>query len=211
MKRIIGHWSAGGYRASALDKKHYHFIVEIDGTVVRGDKPVEANNNTADGDYAAHTLGTNTGAIGVAIAAMAGAVERPFNPGTRPITDAQLRAYVDLCARLCRDYAIPVTRQTVLTHAEVQPTLGIKQKGKWDITWLPGMEKPGDPVAVGDQLRAWILAKVKVMEDRPAPTASKPTQAPVQLPKKAPTSKPLWLTGILAALAAAWAKLQGWW
>ncbi|WP_143033001.1 hypothetical protein [Sinorhizobium sp. NFACC03] len=27
MSRIIAHWSAGAYRASELDKEHYHLIV----------------------------------------------------------------------------------------------------------------------------------------------------------------------------------------
>ncbi|RCW77732.1 peptidoglycan-binding protein [Paracoccus lutimaris] len=75
-----------------------------------------------------------------------------------PITDLQIDVMATFVADLCRIYRIPVTRRTVLSHAEVQPTLGIKQNAKWDISWLPGMDKPGDPVAVGDQLRARIGA-----------------------------------------------------
>lgn len=156
MRRIIIHWSAGGYTPSALDKKHYHFIVAGDGTIAHGDKKPEANLDTSDGNYAAHTRGTNTGAIGVAFAAMRGAVESPFDHGPDPITPAQVAAMADLCADLCEAYGIPVSRETVLTHSEVQPTLGIKQRGKWDVNWLPGMTKPGRPVTVGDALRALI-------------------------------------------------------
>jgi trimethylamine:corrinoid methyltransferase-like protein len=58
--------------------------------------------------------------------------------------------------QLCRKYGIPITSSTVLTHAEVEPTLGIKQAGKWDIAWLPGMNAPADPLAVGNVLRALI-------------------------------------------------------
>ena len=76
---------------------------------------------------------------------MVGAVERPFNAGRYPITPAQVDALARLCADLCRDYTIPVTRKTVLTHAEVQPTLGITQRGKWDVSWLPGMGARGQP------------------------------------------------------------------
>ena len=156
MKRLILHWSAGAHKVTETDKAHYHFIIDGAGNVCAGRHPVEANENPIKGKYAAHTLNCNTGSIGVAVAAMAGAVERPFNPGKQPITEAQVDALVALCRMLAAQYDIPVTRRTVLSHAEVQPTLGIKQRGKWDITYLPGMDKPGDPVAVGDKLRAMI-------------------------------------------------------
>lgn len=76
-----------------------------------------------------------------------------------------------LCAELCRQYDIPVSRTTVLTHAEVQPTLGITQRGKWDVTWLPGMSGPGAPVAVGDMLRARVVAELAPAPQVPAPPA----------------------------------------
>lgn len=153
MKRIIWHWSAGSHTPGALEKKHYHFIIDGAGRVVHGVFPPEANEVCVRGKYAAHTLNANTGSIGVAVAAMANARERPFSAGRYPITDAQVDAQVSLTARLCAKYDIPVSRRTVLSHAEVQPTLGIKQRGKWDITWLPGMPVPNDPVTIGDILR----------------------------------------------------------
>ena len=157
MQRIIWHWSGGGHNANASDKRHYHFIIEGDGTIVAGNHPPEANariSNPKDGStYAAHTRGLNTGSIGIALAAMRGATERPFSAGPSPITEAQLDALARLTARLCTQYGIPLQRDTVLTHAEVQPTLKIAQRGKWDIRWLPGMSDVGDPVAVGDGLR----------------------------------------------------------
>lgn len=162
MKRIIIHWSAGGHWATATDREHYHFVIEGDGSIVDGVHAPEANAVIGNGkSYAAHTRNANTGSIGVALAAMRGAVERPFNPGPSPITDKQLTALSRLCARLCRKYQISVTRQTVLTHAEVQPTLGIQQRGKWDITWLPDMDKPGDAVKVGDRLRKMISQELE--------------------------------------------------
>lgn len=151
------HWSAGYYKASDLDKEHYHYIIEDDGKIVHGNLPPEANENTSDGEYAAHTRNCNTGAIGVAVAAMAGAEERPFTAGKFPITPAQVTALAYLCNDLAEKYHIPIRRDTVLTHAEVQPTLGIAQRGKWDITWLPGMTVPGNPVEVGDKLRSLIM------------------------------------------------------
>lgn len=160
MKRIILHWTAGTHSASSVDKKHYHFIIEGDGTVVDGDLKPEANQNVSDGNYAAHTRRLNTGSIGIGLAAMRGARERPFTSGAFPITPAQVAALAELCADLCETYDIPLTPETVLTHAEVQPTLGVTQRGKWDITWLPDMDEPGDPRVVGDRLRAEISRKM---------------------------------------------------
>ena len=156
LTRVHLHWTAGADGVNAEEKDHYHFIVGRDGGVTPGDLPPEANAAPIRGAYAAHTLNANGGAIGVSLDAMADAVERPFSPGKYPITEAQLDAMARLVAGLCRKYGIPVTRKTVLTHAEVQPTLGIAQKQKWDITWLPGMDRPGDAVTVGDVLRAKI-------------------------------------------------------
>ncbi|MDQ7775242.1 MAG: N-acetylmuramoyl-L-alanine amidase [Paracoccus aminovorans] len=184
MDRIILHWSAGTHSVSALDRQHYHFIIDGGGAVHDGDHPPEANERPVAGKYAAHTLNCNTGSIGVSLAAMAGAVEAPFNQGRYPITDAQVEALVSLCARLCVRYGIAVTRKTVLSHAEVQPSLGIKQRGKWDIAWLPGMAKPGDPVAVGDRVRERIAAAMGS-----AQTITEPDEMPAVL-SPAPAAPP---------------------
>jgi N-acetyl-anhydromuramyl-L-alanine amidase AmpD len=160
VKRIILHWTAGGARASDLDRKHYHFIVPQDGEIAAGIFPPEANLHPRAGAYAAHTLNCNTGSIGVALCGMMAANERPFVRGPAPITEAQVERMATFVAGLCREYGIAVTRRTVLSHAEVQPTLEIPQRGKWDIAWLPGMAAPGDPVAVGDRLRALIAARL---------------------------------------------------
>jgi len=159
LKRIICHWSAGTHNVSALDRSHYHFTVAGDGSIVPGIRKPEDNISTTDGAYAAHCLNCNSGSIGIALAAMAGATERPFSAGAYPITTPQLAAFCGLAARLAKQYGIPNTRATILTHAEVQPTLGIPQRGKIDIMWLPGMTAMGDPIAVGDTIRAMIAAK----------------------------------------------------
>lgn len=166
MKRIILHWTAGAYGVIDLEREHYHFIIDRDGRVVPGKYKPEANLNVSDGNYAAHTRNCNTGSIGVAIDAMAGAKERPFNPGSAPITPAQLDGMAALCVDLCQTYGIPVSPTTVLSHAEVQGTLGIKQRNKWDITWLPGMKAPGSAKAVGDELRRMIISKMERPVDR---------------------------------------------
>jgi hypothetical protein len=76
------------------------------------------------------------------------------------MTVLQLSAMTRDAASLCIAYDIPVTRWSVLTHAEVQPTLGIVQRWKWDITILPGMHVPGDPIAIGDRIRDMIAREV---------------------------------------------------
>jgi hypothetical protein len=174
MKRIIMHWTAGTHTASNLDQRHYHFIIDGAGKLHFGFFRVEDNEKPAKGLYAAHTLNCNTGSIGVAVAAMAGAKERPFDAGRHPITPAQVTALVALCAKLAKQHGIPVTRETILSHAEVQPTLGIRQRGKWDITWLPGFDAPQDPVQTGDFIRAHIRAAMAPPAPKPAPLAPKP-------------------------------------
>ena len=179
MDRIILHWTAGTHRANATDRRHYHYIIEGDGTVIEGQFPPEANARgpLISGRYAAHTASLNTGSIGVALAAMHGARERPFDPGAHPITPAQIEALARLCADLCRRYDIAVTRRTVLTHAEVQPTLGVRQAAKWDVAWLPGMAGPGDPIEVGDRLRLRIGDALDPPA-RPAPMPQPPNDRP---------------------------------
>jgi hypothetical protein len=159
--RIILHWTAGGPVASVLDKQNYHFIYDQTGRVMAGDLPPEENITTNDHIYGAHTLRLNTGSIGVAFAGMAQAQEVPFRAGPHPLLTGQIEAGCRHIADLCRRYRIEVTRRTVLTHAEVQPTLGVRQRGKWDIRWLPGMKTVGEAVAVGDVLRSRIAAELK--------------------------------------------------
>ena len=160
MDRIVMHWSAGTGMVNDVEKKHYHFIVASDGTVVPGIHSVEDNIPPLT-NYAAHTRMLNSNSIGVAVSAMAGAKERPWSKGAYPITEDQVEALARLVASLSLMYGIKVTPKTVLTHAEVQPTLGVKQKFKWDITWLPGMDKPQEPTKVGNILRTMITKELR--------------------------------------------------
>ena len=160
MKRIHMHWTGGNTTPNDHDMKCYHFVVDGAGAVKDGHLRPEANLSTSDGAYVAHTKGANTGAIGIAMAGMFNAVERPFNKGDYPINLEQLKGFVSLAADLCMTYDIKVTRKTVLTHAEVQKELGVQQNAKWDITWLPMMEEPSDPTMVGDSLRLMIQDRI---------------------------------------------------
>jgi hypothetical protein len=174
MKRIICHWTAGAHEASALDRKHYHILVEGDGELVRGRVPIDENERTGDGRYAAHTLGANTGSIGVAVCCMAGANERPFRPGSHPMRESQWKRLAEVVAELCAAYEIPVTPKTVLGHGEVERILGIRQKGKWDplvLPWAPLLS----PRDVGDMFRGMVAALIDGTEDVVPPPALKVT------------------------------------
>lgn len=187
MKRIIMHWSAGGHKASSVDRQHYHLMIEGNGNVVYGDKPISANAAPLSNGYAAHTAKLNTDSIGIAVCAMTGSRQVPFDPGKAPITEAQVGRLVREVARLAHGYGIPVTRQTVLSHAEVQPVLGVPQAGKWDIAWIPGWKTATDPVSVGDYLRDLIRAEVKKIEQARPPTR------PVMVGTSVPYScEPIW-------------------
>lgn len=160
MQRIVFHWTAGGNKASANDKSHYHFLFEGDSSLVRGDRSVKDNDAPIRGPYAAHTLNCNSDSIGTSLCGMAGAKESPFNAGKSPITkeswDAMVRGHADLCIR----YSITPTPSTLLSHAEVQETLGIKQKGKWDIARLPWDSSIKGAKAVGDRMREQVAALI---------------------------------------------------
>ena len=161
MKRIIWHWTAGSYNASETDKEHYHMLVEGDEDVIKGEFSIKANERImGEGTYAAHTLGTNTGSIGLSVCCMAGATESPYNPGKYPFKREQLLQLVNITAQLCARYKIPVGRTTTLSHAEVQPTLGIQQRGKWDYSRLPFEPSIVGAVAVGDYIRKLVAAEL---------------------------------------------------
>lgn len=188
MDRIILHWTAGKYTASGLDREHYHYLIESDGEIVAGKFPVAANKTLIPGHYAAHTLNCNRNAIGVSMCAMFNAT--PENFGEFPYTKLQWSSMVDLVARLCVAYKIPVTRMTVLSHAEVEPTLQIKQRGKWDITVIPWNSAIKGPVAVGDMFRLEVAAILAARQVRSFDTSSEPRKSAVSVGPFAAKERP---------------------
>jgi N-acetyl-anhydromuramyl-L-alanine amidase AmpD len=158
MERIIVHWTAGQHRASAECRAHYHVLIEGDGKLVRGIPSIDLNARPSKPGYAAHTLSCNSGSIGVALCCMAGAIENPFDPGPAPMTRVQWDVLPTVLAALCRRYAIPVAATTVLSHAEVQGTLGVPQRGKWDIARLAFDPSVKGARACGDLFRAATAA-----------------------------------------------------
>ena len=202
MRRVICHWTAGAHKASSLDKEHYHFLVEADGKVVRGRRSIADNVSTADGVYAAHTKGANTGAIGIAVCAMAGAQQSPFLAGSAPMLESQWLRLADVTAELCRAYSLPVTPQTVLGHGEVQVLLGIAQEGKWDpmvLPWAPAMSI----TQVGTFFRTLVQEKLQTA----AAAVEAPVLASVDFQGKKIGEAQLINEGVYAPAAAVAAKL----
>ena len=166
MKRVIFHWTVGRYKANDFEKEHYHFLIEGDGKVVRGEHSIADNVSTADGSYAAHTLGCNTGSIGIAACCMMNCKESPFQAGPCPMTETQFEAMAEVAAELCKFYDIPVTPQTVLGHGEVQINLGIKQRGKWDAMVMPWSARLNSS-QVGDSFRTLVRRHMESGNEQP--------------------------------------------
>ncbi|MDW9726294.1 N-acetylmuramoyl-L-alanine amidase [Sinorhizobium meliloti] len=160
MGRVIVHWTAGTHKASEFDRAHYHILIEDDGKLIRGIPSIKLNEAPAKKGYAAHTLGANSGSIGVSLCCMGGANESPFDPGKYPMTRAQWDALASVVADLCRRYSIRITDMNVLSHAEVENNLGIKQRNKWDITRLAFDPSVKGAKACGDKLRSEAKAKL---------------------------------------------------
>ena len=89
----------------------------------------------------------------MSLCCMAGAIESPFNAGKFPMTEAQWDKLPVVLAALCERYSITPSPTTVLSHAEVQTNLGIKQRGKWDIARLAFDPSAKGAKACGDIFR----------------------------------------------------------
>lgn len=182
MRRIHVHWTAGRHRANATDRRAYHVLIEGDGKLIRGDPAISANDpaRRRPGEARAnHTARANSHAIGVSMCGMFRARERPFDPGPDPLTVPQWHKMLQVVATLARRYAIPVTPETVLTHAEVQGTLNIPQRNKWDITVLPFDPGTLGAQAVGDRLRREVAAAL----DQLVPPAPDTLPEALKLPR----------------------------
>lgn len=179
INRIVMHHSAGALEPSQFDLQHYHRMVTGSAKVLTGKFPISANaigRKLTSGSYAAHTRNLNGGAIGLALAAMANAQWADPRACRAFPTAPQVDAFIREAARLCLEYGIQVTRQTVLSHAEVQITLGVTQSGKWDLDYDPhGILESRDPLVIGDLLRDRIRIAMDqtiqtALPEQPAPT-----------------------------------------
>lgn len=180
MKRIHLHWTGGKYSANFTDRNAYHILIEGDGQVVRGNKSIAANASGGK-NPACHTKNANTGAIGVSMCCMDGAKESPYTPGNYPMTQVQWDKAIEVIATLARHYSIVVTPVTILTHAEVQPNLGIPQNNKWDIICLPfDSNKIVGCRVIGDLMRRNIA---KLLDKVDAPTVPHSLPPEMRLPR----------------------------
>jgi hypothetical protein len=158
LHRVHWHWTGGAHKIIALERKHYNGLSDRDGNHYDGLWRPEAQASYVAGRHgASHTLNANTGAIGEAVDAMAGAKERPFKWGKNPLTWEGINAMLSATGAHCRNFDIPISKWSTLTHAEIQANLGIRQRWKWDYTILPDMEKPRSAAWVGDRLRERLV------------------------------------------------------
>jgi hypothetical protein len=178
MNRIIWHHTAGRYTPNGIDLNAYHRLIDGSGVVHDGKHPISANapgRPLLPGTYAAHTRNLNSGSIGVSLCAMhRGDWFHPYE-GECPVLPVQVDVLIAETARLCRAYGIEAGPRTTLSHAEVEPTLGVAQANKWDLDYDPrGNPGPRDPVAVGDVLRAELVLALGG-RPAPAPAPDRPT------------------------------------
>lgn len=161
VRGIVWHWTAGAHGVIDLERHHYNWLFDRMGNVFDGDHTVQdqVNYDWREGVGASHTKSMNTGWLGLSVDAMAGAVESPLNWGTNPITWEGIDAMLDWTMELCEEYDIPVSPWTTLSHAEVQQTLGIRQRWKWDYKVLPGFTAAKDARVVGDMLRDRMIMR----------------------------------------------------
>lgn len=173
MRRIHWHWPAGGHYPNQTDLNAYHLLVDVDGKWHKGRASIALNSGSPKPGYAAHTLNANSDAIGIALCGMGGAQESPFDPGKWPIRPIQVDTLVAGCRQLGEFYDIPVTRKTMLSHAEVQSTLGIQQRNKWDWTRLPDdVTTLRGAHAIGDWIRGRIAGAALPVVAEPIPTGA---------------------------------------
>lgn len=177
MNRIIPHHTGGGYCPNHVDFKAYHRLIDGEGKVHNGQFKITDNapGVIRKGRYAAHTRKLNTGSIGVSVCAMLGGIwSDPFG-GTHPVKPIQVDALVLELASLSSRFNIPPTRRTILTHAEVQITLGVAQRAKWDFDYSLRGGSSRDPIAIGDELRAEVALALAGMAPSPKPRERRPT------------------------------------
>ena len=143
-KRIVLHWTGSTYKPNAIDKAHYHFLIDQYGVVHKGDYEPEDNLDCTDGHYAPHTGGGNTGAIGIALCGNYG-FTLTAKQSLYPLTREQFEAMWKLSAELCLEYNLKPT--DCITHAYFGLTHPeTSSAGKIDIIHIPynnlyGIEK----------------------------------------------------------------------
>lgn len=164
---IVGlcmHWTAGARGVIALERNHYNGVVDHEGGRHDGRwRDIDQAHYRAGSRGASHTLSFNARRLGYSMDCMAGANERPFDAGSAPMTWDMVDAFTQWVAEKAVAFDLPPTRTSIYSHSEVQPTFGVRQRWKWDINWLPDMDRPGNAIEVGDRLRALISEKMDLV------------------------------------------------
>ncbi len=110
------HWTGGDYETVSGS---YHFCITGDGDIV----------NTRDlRDIPSATYARNTGSIAISLCSAEGAVAYAGNPcyadlGNCPPTKAQIETCAALMAAVSDIFAVPITIEYFLTHAEAADNL----------------------------------------------------------------------------------------
>ena len=161
VRGVVWHWTAGANGLIELEKEAYNFLTDTKGNIYDGNSTIaeQVMYDWRKGIGASHTKSMNTGWVGVSQDAMAGANGWPMKWGSHPITWEGTDAMLEKTWEICCEYNIPVSPWTTLSHAEVQQTLGVAQRNKWDYMVLPCYDKPSDAVKIGNVLRARMLEK----------------------------------------------------
>jgi hypothetical protein len=153
---LVWHWTAGRDMPSREDLKHYNDVFDFEGNQYDGGARIEhqANYDWRKGVGVSHSKNANSGRGGLAVAGMHGAEGWPsLDWGDHPITWDGIDGMLKRSADYCKEFDIPVTKWSTLTHAEIETTLGIKQNNKWDYMVLPGDTQVRNAVVVGEILR----------------------------------------------------------
>lgn len=162
---IVVHWTGGTYQANAVDRLHYHWIVEGDGRIVRGKYRMRDNmRKLAPGDqYAAHTGGWNSFRVGLSAAGMKDYGGRS-SVGPYPLKEGQVERLLRIASRICFVFDLdPLDPKCLCTHREVWTLHGVKgvqNHQKLDIEYLP-FRPDLKPHQVGPYLREWCAMMVR--------------------------------------------------
>lgn len=151
--------TAGQNKPNATDLEHYHFIIDGQGKVFEGKFKPEDNINCQDGKYAQHTGGGNTDSIGVSMCGMMGFLTTK-KVGSFPLTKIQCETCFQLCAKLAKEYNIPLDNRHIYTHYTFNKEHKI-MTGKIDIIYLPAY-----PQIQKDDIIRFIIDKIRWYYDR---------------------------------------------
>jgi hypothetical protein len=162
--RITAHHTGGGYKPNATDLAAYPKCIDGDGQVHHGKFPLLANavgRKLVAGAYYPHTRGLNSGNLGIALCAMASGVWANPRASKAFPRLVQIDALIDEMAKDCREFGIVPSREHTLSHAEVEPTLGVKQKQKWDFDYQIRNTAGRDPIAIFDEIRQEVTMRLR--------------------------------------------------